>query len=453
MKNSILIINGLLLTMEQEMPLVEDGAIFIKDGIIVDCGTSREIAKRHGRVETVIDAESHIIMPGLVNCHTHLPMSMFRGLADDLPLDVWLNEHIFPAEAAMLNPDSVKKWALHSCMEMLLAGITTCCDGYFYEDQVAEAVMASGMRAVLGQGVIDFPAPGVPEPAKNIDVAEDFVRKWKSFSSTNKSYVQDAGHSRIQDAGYSRVVPSVFCHSPYTCSRETLIKAKEMAKRLGVLFQIHVAETREEMNMVRRINSSISGDESRDMSVVQYLDSAGILDDKTLLVHAVWINDADMEIIKSRSAKVAHCPESNMKLASGIAPAWKLVQENISVGLGTDGCASNNTHDLFSEMDMAAKLQKTALMDPCAMDARSVVEMATIGGARAIGLGHITGSIVPGKKADIIVVGLRKPHMVPVYNPWSTVVYGAKASDVRVVMVDGTILVKDGKFLNPDFHD
>ncbi len=436
MKHKLLIKNGLLVTMEPGMPVLENGAILIVDGVIKECGETQNLVSLHRDVETIIDACSKIIMPGLVNCHTHLPMSMFRGLADDLPLDVWLNEHIFPAEAE-LNPDSVRKWSLHSCREMLLSGITTCCDGYFYEDQVAEAVAASGMRAVLGQGLIDFPAPGVPQPEKNVEIAENFVRKWIG---------------RL-----SRILPSIFCHSPYTCSAETLVKAKQTAKALGVLFQIHVAETENEVNMVRDFNVALTnkrdnaaltnGRESfaGKESIIDYLDSIGVLDEQTLLVHAVWVSDKDIELIRKRSSKVVHCPESNMKLASGISPVWKMMGKRLTVGLGTDGSASNNNHDMFGEMDMAAKLQKVTLKDPCVMDAESVLKMATIEGARAIGLDHLIGSIKVGKQADIILLDMKKPHMVPIYNPYSSIVYGAKASDVSLVMVDGEILVKEGK--------
>jgi len=343
---------------------------------------------------------------------------MFRGLADDLPLDVWLNDHVFPAEAKHVNPDSVEKWSRHSCTEMLLAGTTTCCDGYFHEDRVAAAVLASGIRAVAGQGVIDFPAPGVPDPKMNIKTAVEFVNQFKGVSPL--------------------LTPSIFCHSPYTCSRQTLTAAKKAANDLGVLFQIHVAETKNEKDLIQGLGS---------MTIVEYLESAGILDSNTLMVHAVWINDNDMDIIKKTRARVAHCPESNMKLASGIAPVPKLIKLGVPVGLGTDGCASNNDQDLFSEMDMAAKLHKVALLDPCVMDARTTLKMATIEGAKAIGLDSITGSIEKGKRADIILVDRARPHMTPMYDPYSGLVYSAKAADVDLVMVDGRVLVRDGKLV------
>ena len=413
MTYDILIRGGWLLTMAGGLDVVEQGCVLIKDGVIVGCGTAADF--KSAKAGLTIDAENRIIMPGLVNCHTHMPMSMFRGIADDLPLDVWLNDHIFPAEAEHVNPESVEKWSLHSCREMLLSGTTTCCDGYFHEENVANAVIASGIRAVAGQGVIDFPAPGVPDPGRNVSYADEFVTTWK-----NKS---------------SRLVPSVFCHSPYACSRQTLVAAKKTADRHSVLFQIHVAETKNEVNMVRGLNG---------LSIVQYLDNIGILDENTLMVHAVWIDEADMDVIHQRGVKVAHCPESNMKLASGIAPVPQMIDRGICVGLGTDGCASNNDHDLMAEMDMAAKLHKVALMDPCTMDAETTLKAATIEGANAIGLGAVTGSIEKGKKADIILVDLEKPHMTPMYDAYSAIVYAAKASDVSLVMVEGNILVENG---------
>lgn len=413
MSYDILIEKGMLIAMTEGLPVVEDGAVLIKDGEIVDVGKTGDFAGLE--VGERIRADKKMIMPGLVNCHTHVPMSMFRGLADDLPLDVWLNEHIFPAEAREVNPVSVEKWSSHSCTEMLLSGTTTCCDGYFYEDAVARAVLESGMRAVCGQGVIDFPAPGVPDPKQNVRAAIEFVKAFRNRSSL--------------------VQPAIFCHSPYTCSAETLQAAKKAAGDLGVLFQIHVAETRNEAGMIRDLNGR---------SIVEYLDSLGILDERTLMVHAVWINDGDMDLIQKSGAGVAHCPESNMKLASGIAPVPELIRRGVAVGLGTDGCASNNDHDLFSEMDMAAKLHKVALMDPCVMDARTTLKTVTIEGARAIGLHRVIGSIEKGKRADIILVDLDKSHMTPLFDPYSGLVYSARASDVDLVMVDGRVLVRGG---------
>lgn len=417
MECDIIIENGLLLTMDAGFEVIENGSVLIHGGEIKACGKSADFSGVQAGER--IDASDRIIMPGLVNAHTHAAMSMFRGLADDLPLDVWLNEHIFPAEAKHVNPESVKKWTAHSCEEMLLSGTTTCCDGYFHEASAADAFITSGIRAVAGQGVIDYPAPGVPDPKENIKYAHEFVREFKQASHLLK--------------------PSIFCHSPYTCSRQTLIEAKQAARQEDVLFQVHVAETKNEAAMVQGRG---------DLSVVQYLDSIGALDEQTLMVHSVWIDEADMEIISKSGAGVVHCPESNMKLASGIAPIPGLIEKGVPVGLGTDGAASNNDQDLFSEMDTAAKLHKVALLDPCIMDAQTCLQMTTIQGAKAVGLGELVGSIEKGKRADIILLDLKKPHMVPMYDPYSAVVYSARASDVYMTMVDGKIRALRGKIIS-----
>ncbi len=425
MKKKILIKNGLVLTMDENETVIENGTVFVKDSFIDFIGSNDGKLEKLSDISNsqIIDASGCIVMPGLVNCHTHLPMSLFRGLADDLPLERWLNEYIFPAEAEHINPASVKKWSLLSCQELLLSGTTTCCDGYFYENKVAEAAEQSGIRAVLGQGVIDFPAPGVADPLNNIENAVDFVKKISKKSS--------------------RLYPSIFCHSPYTCSKRTLKGAKMAANSADILFQIHVSETKNEKNMI---------EENEGLSPVSYLDSIGIIDKNTLLVHCVWVDAKDIEIIKKRGASIVHCPESNMKLASGIAPVTEFLKASIKTGLGTDGSASNNNLDLFTEMDMAAKLHKAAAFDPCVMQAKKVLKMSTIGGAQALGLDKITGSLVAGKKADIIIIDLNKPHLVPMYDPYSTLVYSAKGSDVRDVIVDGRLLVSDSALLyeNPD---
>ena len=414
MAYDILIRNGTLLPMAPGgAGVVEKGYISVKNGRIEKMGQG-DPPDTYLDGALVIDAASGVVMPGLVNCHTHLPMSMFRGLADDLPLDQWLNEHIFPAEARHVNPDSVKRFSAHSVEEMLLSGTTCCCDGYFLEQSVAEAVIESGIRAVLGHGVIDFPAPGVPDPADNVDAAARFARNL-------------AGRS-------SKVYPSIFCHSPYTCSEQTLVNAKRAADEQEILFQIHAAETEQE-------NSQAAGNSDR--SVIAYLDRIGVLDQNTLLVHAVWLDDRDMAIIADRGCPVVHCAQSNMKLASGVAPVPRMLEAGITVGMGTDGCASNNNLDLLEEMDTVAKLHKCANSDPCAANAETVLKMATIEGAKALGIGDITGSLEEGKRADIILVDTKRPHLVPVYNPFSMLVYTARGSDVTHVIVDGIVRVKD----------
>ncbi len=416
----LLIHNGMAVTGDPRTGLLDDAIVGVKDGRIEMLERKQEDGSlpEAGRV---IDADGGIVMPGLVNTHTHLPMTLFRGLADDLPLHDWLNNHIFPAEAAYVNAVTVKYGALLACAEMILSGTTTCCDGYFFEAQVAEAVVQSGLRAILGHGVIDHPAPGVPDPSKNIQTAVDFAESWLNASP--------------------RITPSIFCHSPYTCSSDTLKKAKAAAERHGLLFQIHVAETRMEYEQSLNIHG---------VTPIAYLDRIGILDSKTLLVHAIWLTDSDIELIARRQARVSVTTESEMKLASGIAPLAKLLAATIPVGLGTDGSASNNDLDLFREMDMTAKLHKVHSLDPTVMDAQTVFTLATCGGAEALVLDGKIGSLEPGKLADLIVLDVNWPHMFPLYQPISQLVYSAGGADVRDVIIDGKVVLRDRKLLTID---
>jgi len=421
-RTDILIVNGLVVTCDSEDIFIKNGWVAVNDNRIEMVGHAGSEEKPEAK--DIINADGCIVMPGLINTHTHLPMSLFRGLADDLPLMEWLNSHIFPAEAAHINPESVYTSTLLSCAEMLLTGTTTCCDGYFYEDQVAEAVSTTGLRAVLGHGIIDFPAPGVSDPKKNVSHASAFAEKW--IGKTDE------------------IIPSIFCHSAYTCSEHTLKKAKAVADNNRLLFQIHAAETAQE-------KKKIVSDHG--LTPIQYLDRIGILDENTLIVHGVWMDKEDISIVSTSKAKIAHCPESNMKLGSGIAPVWEQINAGITVGIGTDSCASNNDLDMFSEIDCAAKLQKVKYLDPSILDAKAVIKMATIDGARAIGIDHLTGSLEPGKQADIIIVDIKKPHLIPMYNPFSHIVYAARGSDVQDVLVAGRVLVRNRKLLTIDMDE
>jgi 5-methylthioadenosine/S-adenosylhomocysteine deaminase len=419
----IVVHSGTIVTMNSGFDIIENGVVCIQNDKLVKI-ESLQSDSPVPEGETTIDARGGIIMPGLVNTHTHLPMSLFRGLADDLPLCAWLNEHMFPAESKYITAKSVRIGTLLSCAEMLLSGTTTCCDGYFYEDQVATAVSETGIRAILAQGVIDFPAPGVPDPADNINCAAAFIQKCRNISPL--------------------ITPSIFCHSPYTCSEATIKKAKDIAKAEAVLFQIHVAETKDEYIRIQTEHRT---------TPIAYLDRIGIIDKNTLLVHAIWLDDSDIDTIAARGANVSHNPESNMKLASGIAPVPSFLKAGVTVGLGTDGCASNNNLDMISEMDSAAKLHKVNALDPTLLDAATVLKMATIQGAKALGLDAVIGSLDIGKKADVIILDTRKPHLVPVYNPVSHIVYAARGSDVRDVIVNGRLLVKDRKLLTIDLEN
>jgi len=405
MRVDLLVHNGTLLTVDENAPVVQNGFVAIRDGRISRVGSEAEGPPPEAISR--LDARGGLVLPGLVNAHTHLPMTLFRGLADDLPLETWLHDHIFPAEATQIRSDTVGEAARHACAELLLGGVTTCCDGYFLEDRVAEAVAETGIRAVLGQGVVDFPAPGVPDPKERIAVARDFVRRWKGRSEN--------------------IRPSIFCHSPYTCSPDTLIQAKNAAREAGVRFQIHLAETKGETENIRKEHGC---------GPAVYLDRLGVLDSDTLLVHCVWLDERDIEVVAERGCGVVHCPESNMKLASGVAPVPAMLAAGIPVGLGTDGAAGNNDLDLFGEMAMAARLHKVFTGDPTVLDARTVIRMATLDGAKAIGMGDEIGSLEAGKRADLIIVGVDRPGMTPMHCAESQAVYSANAGDVRDVVVD-----------------
>jgi 5-methylthioadenosine/S-adenosylhomocysteine deaminase len=413
MRFDVLIHNAVLITCNPSFEVIRRGWVGVTEGRIEALGQGSD-GRQLSEARETIDAQGGIVMPGLVNTHTHLPMTLLRGLADDLPLATWLQEYIFPAERAAIHPESARWGALLACAEMALSGTTTCCDGYFHEDCVAQAVQAAGLRAVLAQGVIDHPAPGVPDPSQNIMVARRFCQEWLDRVPT--------------------IRPSVFCHSPYTCSPATLAKAKQLCDDFGLLFQVHAAETRWEADHVRSLTGA---------SPLAYLERTGVLDEHTLLAHAVWVDDADIAIIAGRRASVSHNPESNLKLASGVAPVPRMLAAGICIGIGTDGCASNNDMDLFYAMDLTAKLQKAVHRDPTVLSAETAVRMATIDGARALGLDRQIGSLEPGKAADLILVDTRVPHLTPLHHPASAVVYSAKGSDVRMVMVEGRFIVRD----------
>ena len=415
--------NGTVVTVNENFDIFENGLVCVSNGYIqtVEAKTPGEalpVAQKY------IDARGGVIMPGLVNTHSHAAMVLFRGLADDLPLMTWLEEYIFKAEAKWMNRESVYDACRLSFSEMLLSGTTTCCDGYFFEDAVARAAQEAGIRAVLAQGIVDFPAPGVPDPRRNLSMAVDFVRNWQGKSS--------------------RISPGLFCHSPYTCSEKTLKSAREAADEAGCLFQIHVAETKEEVTKIQKKTGR---------SPFEYLESIGVLNDRTLVVHGVWASENDMVRMAKHGIGVSVTTESEMKLASGVAPLPRFLEAGLDVGLGTDGSASNNNQDMFQEMDLVAKLHKVNNLDPTVLHARSVLGLATRGGAAAIGLGSEIGSIQAGKRADLIIIDVEKPHWTPVYDPCSHLVYVANGADVRDVVIDGKVVVQDRVVLTMNVDD
>ena len=422
MKNSeydILITGGLLITMSKDMVILKDPVIGVRDGRIAFIEKLQKDVAHSYRAKENIDATGSLIMPGLVNTHTHLPMVCFRGLADDLPLMEWLQNHIWPVEAKHVSREMVYAGAKLAIAEMILSGTTTFCDAYFYESNVAVAAADTGMRGIVCQGFIDLPNPS--DPGKIKEVAERFIGKWQGK--------------------YPLIIPSLACHAPYTCSPETLTSVKDAARKADVLFNIHVSETRDEVSIIR---------DRYGKTPVAHLRDLNLLDGRTLAVHCNWLDEDEMDILQTHDVKVSHNPESSLKLAAGIAPIPGLMKKGVTVGLGTDGTASNNDLDLFGEMDTAAKIHKATEMDPTVMDAVTVLKMATIDGARCLGLEDRIGSIEIGKQADIIILNTNAPHWVPLFNPYSQLVYAASGADVATSIIGGKIVMRDRKLLTMD---
>ena len=417
----LIIKGGMIVTMVEDQGPIMEGNIFVTDGRITDIRGESETDNIHGSHAEIINAEDAIIMPGLINGHTHAAMTLFRGLADDLPLKQWLFEKIFPAEAKFLNQDTVYWGALLGCLEMIASGTTCFIDGYFFQDETVRAAHDSGLRALISQGVIDFPAPGVEDPEKNLVVAKEFIERWLGISDL--------------------IMPGIFCHSPLTCSEQTLKDAWEISQQFDLPLQIHLSETSDEVNEILKKTGK---------RPVHYLDQIGLINDGLIAAHAVHLDDREIECLKENGAKVVHVPESNMKLGSGVARVLDMVRLGIPIGLGTDGCSSNNNLDLFQEMDTAAKLSKVFSLDPVALNAETALRMATIWGASVLGLEDQVGTLEVGKKADIIVVDLQGPNLCPVYDPLSALVYSASGADVKDVVVDGKVLMKDRKFTTLD---
>jgi 5-methylthioadenosine/S-adenosylhomocysteine deaminase len=397
--------------------VIEQGAVAVRNGAILAVGPKAEIDARF-QARLRLDRPDAILAPGLIDTHTHAAMSLFRGIADDRKLQDWLEKYIFPAEAKNVTPDFVRWGTRLGCLEMLLSGTTTFTDMYYFEDVVAETSKEAGMRGVLGETIIGFPVADAKTPTESLAFTEKYLNRF---------------------AGDSLIVPAVAPHALYTNSDETLKAARALANRHHAPLVIHVAETRKE-------NEDTLA--ARHMTAVQTLESLGVFDGRTVAAHCVWVNEGDMAILKKRGVGVAHCPSSNMKLASGVAPVVRMLQLGIDVGLGPDGPAgSNNDFNMFEEMDLAAKLQKVITLDPQVLPAGQALEMATIGGARVLGMEKEIGSLEPGKRADMITVRLDRPNAEPLYDPISQMVYALKGEDVRDVMVNGKPVVEDGKIL------
>ncbi|MCK5490999.1 MAG: amidohydrolase [Candidatus Pacebacteria bacterium] len=416
-KVDIILYNGVVLTINCSDEIIDYGAIAIKGNRIINLGKSEDIRNKY-QAEKEIDVNRGVIMPGLVNTHTHLAMSLFRGLADDLSLDKWLNEHIFPAEEKFINKDSAYWGSLLSCAELILSGTTTFCDMYFFEKETGFAAEKAGVRGVIGEGIV----------SEFGDENEIFANKMELTAELLDKFEKS-----------SLVSIAIEPHSCYTCSKEILIKAKRFADENNLLFVTHLCETKKEVEGIKN---------KLGMSPVEYLDEIGVLDERTLAAHCVWLSDADIDVLKKKDVKISHCPNSNTKLASGIAPVGKLLEKLVIVGLGTDGSASNNNLDMFSEISSASKLSKVSTLNPETLTARKTIRMATINGAKALGMEREIGSLEIGKKADIIILDFNKPHLVPIYNYYSHLVYSVSGGDVQSCIIDGKIVMEERKILS-----
>ena len=420
MNSDILVLNGKLLTMDSMGTQFKNGAVAIEGEKIVALGPADDFSSWNA--SRIIDARGGIIMPGLVNAHTHAAMTCFRGLADDLPLMTWLNDYIFPAEAK-LDYEKVYCGTLLACAEMISSGTTCFCDMYLFEDAVASAAKHAGMRAVVGEVLYDFPSPNYGPIEQGFAYIEMLIEKWKNDPLINIA-----------------VEP----HSPYLCSPDLLKRASFLAEKNNIPLVIHVSETESEVRKSK---------EKHGLTPVGLLADLDVLSPNLLACHCVALTDEDISLLRRFDVKVSHNPESNMKLASGIAPIPELLKAGVCVGLGTDGCASNNDLDIFLEMDTAAKLHKVNTFDPTVMDAYTVLKMCTIDGARSLGLDDITGSLEPGKRADIIIIDTHKPHLTPMYNPISHLVYAVKGSDVTTSIINGKIVMENGRLLTLKLED
>ncbi|MBM7867054.1 amidohydrolase family protein [Heliobacterium gestii] len=409
----ILIQGGVVLPMTSRSAIGR-GDVYVEDGIIAGIFPGGAPESIQGPDLQVIDARNKAVLPGLVNAHTHAAMTLFRSYADDLPLMRWLNEKIWPAEAN-LTGDDVYWGTLLAAAEMLKSGTTVFADMYFFMDRVAEAVAESGMRGHLSRGMISV--AGEANGNKGMTESEALFSDWNNGAG-------------------GRVRVWLGPHAPYTCNPDYLKKVMALADRLGTGLHIHLAETRTEVEDMKKQYGK---------SPIELMDSIGFFERPVLAAHCVHLSEAEEEILVAKKVGVAHNPESNMKLASGIAPIESLRRRQAVIGLGTDGASSNNNLDLIEEMRQAAFLQKVNLFDPTAMPAYAVLEMATIGGARALGWDDAIGSLETGKRADIVIVNMDQPHLCPDFDPVAHLVYSARGSDVETVLVDGKILVQEGK--------
>ena len=412
----LLVLGGTIVTMDSARQVIDDGGIAVRAGRIVAIGSRAQIEARYTSRQRV-NATGKLITPGLINGHTHIPMVLFRGLADDLDLQEWLTKYIFPAEAKNVTEDFVRVGTRLGLAEMIRGGTTTYCDMYYFEDAIAEETSKAGVRGVLGETVIDFPVADNKTNAEAMTYVEKFVSRWK---------------------GNDLIVPAIAPHAPYTVSEDHLKAVRAFSDRTGAAIVTHVSETK------RELDDSIK---AKGASPVAYLERIGFLSERVIAAHMVWPQGSDIEILKKRRVGVVHNPQSNMKLASGVAPVPKMMEQGVLLGLGTDGAASNNDLNMWEEMDTVAKLHKVFSGDPKVISAQQAFELATIRGAQALHLEKEIGSLEVGKRADLLLIERDSLNQIPLYNIYSDLVYATKASDVEGVIINGRIIMQNRRLL------
>lgn len=417
MEHELVVRGGTVLSMTPGSAPVPDGALLVRGGEIVAVGPCAEILPQAGGQASVLDAGGGLIIPGFVNTHTHLAMTLLRGYADDLPLREWLEKYMWPAEAAIMDAETVNLGTRLAAAESLLAGVTCVCDMYFHAEHVIEAVLTAGLRAVVPESMLDFPTPSATTPAHALARQRELLGRFKD---------------------HPLVVPAVAPHAPYTVGAEYLVKEAELAEEFAAPLIIHISETRWEVEKILA---------EKGASPVAYLADLGILSERTVAAHCVHVSEDDLALLAEFDVGVATNPVSNLKLASGIAPVPQMLARGIKVGFGTDGAASNNTLDLLRDAQLASLLYKGLSGDPTCMPARTMLETLTLGGAGVLGLAARIGSLAPGKRADIVCLSREAPHAVPTFDPYSHVAYAARAADVCHVVVDGRIVVRDRQLL------
>jgi 5-methylthioadenosine/S-adenosylhomocysteine deaminase len=413
----LVIANGIVVTVDGGRRVINPGSVAIRGNTIAAVGPAAEITAAYQARET-IDARGRVVMPGLINTHTHAPMVLYRGLGDDLALMDWLQKYIFPAEAKTVSPAFVRTGTELAALEMIRSGTTTFVDMYYFEEEIGRTAKRAGIRGVLGQTIIEFPVPDAKTPGDGLRRAEAFIREFQKDDL---------------------ITPAVAPHAVYTNDAASLTQSRDLARKYDVPLVIHLAETEAEIPM------SMERHKARPVAALEAL---GLFTTRVIAAHGVWIQPDEIQLLKKRGVGVAHNPESNMKLASGTAPVPQYLDADVALGLGTDGAASNNDLDMFEAMRQAAFLHKLQSKDPRVVSARVALDLATRGGARVIGRERDLGSLEPGKLADVILVRMDQPRQTPMFDPISHLVYTTRGDDVETTIVNGRVLMRAGKVLS-----